>query len=80
MARYHKLDSINIIWIKTTFGLAVALGLFLWGWIKPEWHFMFLTQSVPFPIRMFLWGMSFVLCANVGIYACGSFAEWFERV
>jgi len=76
--RYHRTDPINVIWGKTIFGLCLALALFLWGWIKPEWHFAFYTQSVAFPARMLIWAMSFVLCVDVVIYACRSIWEWLD--
>lgn len=77
--KYPRLEPINIIWTKTIFGLSFALALFLWGWIKPDWHFMFITQSVVFPIRMLLWVMSTMLCVNALIYAYQSFNAWFDR-
>lgn len=76
--RYFRADPINIIWTKTIFGLCLALALFLWGWVKPEWHFVFFTQSVPFPARMLIWTMSFVLCVDVLVYACRSITAWLD--
>lgn len=71
--RYHRADPINVIWSKTIFGLCLAFALFTWGWIKPEWYFVFFTQRVPLPFRMLIWTMSFVLCVDVVVYAFRSF-------
>lgn len=77
--KYPRLEPINIIWSKTIFRLSFALALFLWGWLKPAWHFMFITQNVVFPVRMLLWAMSAMLCVNALIYAYQGFNAWVDR-
>ena len=76
---YYRLETINTIWTKTISVLLLALALFLWGWLKPEGHIMFLTQIVTFPVRPFLWIMSFLFSVMALSYLYRSFNAWMDR-
>lgn len=76
MHRYRHPDPMNLIKLKTSIGVLCSLGLGVWGWLKPERHFQFFTQTVVIPVRGLFWVMGIVLLRNTIIYAVREFRAW----
>ena len=76
--RQTRLVPVEVIWFKVIIGVTFAVGLALWGWLRPDVSLPLMGQSISVSVRIPLLALSGVLFFDIVFYAWREGGKWLD--